>query len=95
MASSKMLKDPNEVRLIPITWRGSIPRNDAIIASTWLVSPTGQLTLSQETADAFATAALASNGVAGTNYSVTNRITSQYGLVLEKTVIVRVQDRVG
>jgi len=95
MASSRMLKDPDEVRLIPISWKGSIPRNDAITLSTWLVSPSGQLTLSQETKSDFNTVALASAGTADVDYAVTNRITTQLGLVLEKTISVRVQNRIG
>ncbi len=93
MASNRMLKDPDEIRPIAISWRGTLPKGDSVILSTWEVVPSGELTTSNPTLGALATAVLTNAGVVGSSYAVTNRITSQAGLTLEKTVTVRVQNR--
>lgn len=95
MASSRILKDPDEVRPIPINWRASLSKSDAIVTSVWTVTPSGQLVLSSETKGQLSTVALASAGDVGITYEVMNRITSQLGFVLEKTIPIRIQNRVG
>lgn len=94
MASSRMLKDPQEVRILAISWKGSLNRGDAVVSSVWSVAPVG-LTTGSDTMGQLATATLASAGTVDVVYDVTNRVTTQYGVTLEKTIQVRVQNRVG
>lgn len=95
MASSRMLKDPDEVRLLVINWRPRLQRHDVLTGSTWVISPTGQLTNSGDAVDQAKAATLLGAGDNGQTYEVTNRVTTQLGLSLEKTITVRVQNRVG
>ena len=89
------LKDPDATLDYSIDWASRYLGADTVAASTWAIEPfeVGGLTVvSDSLADGVSTAVLA-DGVNGHVYRVVNRVMLASGLVDERQVSVRVEQR--
>jgi hypothetical protein len=84
------IKDPDAVLDYFYDWTGWLS-GDTIIASTWIV-PTG-LTKESESNTATGATIWVSGGTAGTNYPVTNRISTAAGRTEDRTSVIKCKDR--
>jgi len=85
-------KDPQAVLDYTIDWTKWLDEaGDAIATSTWIV-PTGLTKVTETNTTKLATVWL-SGGTVGTNYTVTNRITTAAGRTDDRSITIRVQER--
>ena len=74
-----------------IDWSATMTSDgDTISLSTWTVNPTGP-TLDNQSSTTTATTTYVSGGTVGTDYTVTNQITTAGGRVYNRSFIVRVR----
>jgi hypothetical protein len=87
MAFKRFPKDPNSVLDYTVDWydEGWLGI-DTIATSTWIV-PTGLTNIAESHTTKIATIWL-SGGTAGTNYEVTNRITTAGGRTDDRTIVI-------
>jgi hypothetical protein len=91
MSLGPVLKDPDAAVDYRIDWSAYLGA-DSIAASSWSASPAG-LTVAAESFTASAATARVAGGSTGTVYSLVNRITTVAGVVDERTIVVRVEQR--
>lgn len=85
MALSWSDKDPDEHLDYLIDWSGDLGSDaDTITASTWIV-PTG-ITKTTDSFAATATKIWLSGGSVGNTYTLTNRVTTALGRIMERSV---------
>lgn len=82
-------KDPDELCDFSIDWEGRIGSGDTIQTSTWTVTGAG-LTVASSGISGTITTAWLQAGTVGTEYRVTNRITTSAGRSLDQTCVLRV-----
>ena len=86
------IKDPEAVLDYTLDWTKWLDEaGDIIATSTWIV-PTGLTKVTETNTTKLATVWL-SGGTAGTNYTVTNRITTVAGRTDDRSITIRVQER--
>ena len=91
-------KDPdsNEPRGLDWTrYLEAIADDETIVTSTWVVDPTGELTLNSPSivTGAKKTQVRYAAGTAGETYTVTNHIVTSSGVIDERSFLVRVRER--
>jgi hypothetical protein len=98
MALKEFIKDPGATLDYSIDWNGPanargpwLASGETVVTSTW-TAPTGLTKVSDSIASGKATIWL-SGGVAGTTYSVANKIVTSAGRIDERTITIRVKDR--
>ena len=85
------IKDPDEVLDYQINWADDLALADTIATSTW-TSPAGITQGADEFSDTVTTVWL-SGGTDGNDYTVVNRITTDGGRTMERSVILSVRSR--
>ena len=89
-------KDPADVLDYGFDWSDWLKQadgtTDVVSTSTWTVTPTG-LTTSSPFKDGEVTGVWLQGGVAGKKYTVTNRMETTSGRVVERSLTVHVEDR--
>jgi hypothetical protein len=88
-------KDPDEFVDYSINWANEIG-SDTISISTWAYAGTPDTTplvLSNGTISSGVTTIWIDNGTGGTNYTITNTITTAGGRVMEQSVYIAVRTR--
>jgi hypothetical protein len=85
-------KDPQAVLDYTIDWTKWLDEvGDTIAMSTWIV-PTGLTKVTETNTTKLATVWL-SGGTDGTNYTITNRITTAAGRTDDRSITIRVRER--
>ena len=84
-------KDPDDVLDYAFDWSSWLATNETISTSTWILSP-GITQNSATNTNTVATVWL-SSGVAGTPYSVTNRVVTNQGRTVDRTMTIRVTNK--
>lgn len=85
------LKDPNAVLDYQWDWSSWLPTGDTISSAT--VTASSGLTVASSSYTSTAVTAWLSGGTAGTEYTVTCRITTARGRTDDRTIEITVQDR--
>ena len=88
--------DPNEEKDYSVDWAKDMTfYGDTIESSAWPVVPSGITMLTNKFNDTSATiwVKLAVEGAVGTNYDLTNRVTTAGGRILDQTITIRVRNR--
>jgi hypothetical protein len=81
-------KDPDDKLPYTMDWQDFLLEDDTIASSAWTVS--GGLTKHSDSHDETTATALISGGVAGTEYTVSNKITTAAGYIAERSFILSV-----
>lgn len=84
------VKDPGEVLDYAVDWSAHLADGDTIVSSSWVVA-TG-LTVGTDSETTTRTTIWLSGGTAGTEYRVTNTVTTAQGRTFERSFTVTVQD---
>lgn len=84
-------KDPDDVLDYGFDWSLWLGVNETISTSTWILSP--GITQNSATNTNTATTVWLSSGVAGTPYSVTNRVVTNQGRTVDRTMTIRVTNK--
>lgn len=92
------IKDPDAVLDYSIQWRNWLTDNDKIVSSEWLTPfPTTESPLEivsgSEEHDGYTTTVKLSGGKKGYTYGVTNRITTEGGLVDDRTLTIQIKEK--
>lgn len=87
--SCEITKAPMSVLDIGIVWTSWLNVGDTIATSVWEASDPA-IIITQETNDTTSASCLIGGGVKGSQYTVTNRVTTADGLVDERYIIVYV-----
>lgn len=87
---NKFIKDPDAVLDYQVDWSVWLG-DDTIASSTWIV-PDGITKGFDANTTTTATIWL-SGGIAGLNYTITNRITTDNGRTDDRTITIQVQDK--
>lgn len=90
MASQIFMKDPDAVLDFSVDWSEWLATGETISASTWTADG---VTVDSDTAGATSTTAWLSGGTAGTQATVTNRITTNQSRTDDRTLTIRVRER--
>lgn len=86
------IKDPADVRDYTRDWTPWLTdREDEIASSTWTADD--GITVDDSTSDTLTATVWLSGGTAGETYTVTNRITTEGGRTLEKSINVKIEDQ--
>jgi len=85
------IKDPDAVLDYTFDWSNWLTGGETIATSQWVV-PSG-ITKDSEANDTTTTTIWLSSGVAGSDYEITNRITTSGGRTDDRTFKVRVRSR--
>jgi hypothetical protein len=88
----KFVKDPNSVLDYSISWASWLPSGDTITASTFTVTPSGALTVSDSSFNTTTTTVWLAGGVAEQVYTVTNHITTSAGRQDDRSLTIKVKD---
>lgn len=91
MALKWPLKDPAAVKDYSLDWSSALRTNEVIIESTWSVEPAGLSTGSPSILGAVTVVWLA-GGTEDVTYRITNHITTDRGMVDERTVTIKVKN---
>lgn len=83
-------KDPHAVVDYRIDWSRWLRNGDIVLTSEWAV-PDG-IEMDSESNDTTSTTIWLSGGTAGTNYQLTNRITTAQGRTQDRTITIRVKE---
>lgn len=83
-------KDPNDIKDYVLSWATYLGA-DTILTSTWIM-PAG-ITKDSDSYTTQATTIWLSGGTAGTNYLLTNRVTTAAGRTLDQTIKITVLER--
>lgn len=89
--ATKFTKTPEGVLNYQVTWTQWIGA-DTINDSAWEIDPSG-LTIDSQDATLTTTTLIVSGGTAGTEYSVTNTITTAGGLVTSRTFKIEIVEQ--
>ena len=86
-------KDPNEKLDFSLDWRveNRIPVGDVIVASLW-IAPPGVSVVSESFSDTVTTIWL-TGGTIGETYDFLNRVTTEAGRILDKTVRLKIKEK--
>ena len=84
-------KDPDATLDYQFDWSDWLPSGDTISSSS-LIIPNG-LTLESESNTTNQVTAWLSGGVAGTDYTITNRIVTVAGRTDDRSAVIKVEDR--
>lgn len=84
-------KDPDEVLDFTIDWSDWLPSGDTISTSAWTV-PSG-ITEDSKSNDTTKTWIFLSGGTDGTEYKLTNTITTAGGRTAQRTIQIKVAER--
>lgn len=84
------VKDPNSTQNYSIDWSTNIP-SETIGTSAWSASGTG-LTIGTSTISSLSTTVSVSGGTAGNVYVLTNRVTTNSGIIDERSITLRVDN---
>lgn len=84
-------KDPDDILDYGFDWSAWLSNAETISSSTWILSP--GITQNSATNTTTATTIWLSSGVAGQPYSVTNRITTNQGRTVDRTMTIRVTNK--
>lgn len=90
--TKQVIKAPSSVLDVGIVWTKWLNSGDKIISSTWTTSDVS-VTTSDSTHDNNSTRVLVAGGELGKSYSVTNRITTEDGLVDERYILLFIQNQ--
>jgi RNA-binding protein YlmH len=83
-------KDPHDVIDYSIDWSNWLQGDDTVLLSEWLV-PDG-ITMDLELSDTTSATIWLSGGTTGTEYQLTNRITTAQGRQRDRTITIRVRE---
>ena len=84
-------KDPNEKLDYTIDWSAALVGTDTIVDSIWTVD--SDLETSGTSYDTTKTVIWLAGGTDGVKYNISNRVTTAYGRIMERTVILKVKTR--
>ena len=84
-------KDPDSTIDYGANWAGHLREGEVIASSVWLVP--APLVSESESFTGTETKVLLSGGVAGTKYTVTNRVTTSLGMVDDRSMVIMVRDK--
>lgn len=90
---SILLKDPDATLDYGVDWSVYLTSGETITASSWIVTPTGDLTTSAPSYMDDSTQVSLSGGIAGKIYRVTNRITTSLGRSDDRSFTIRVEQQ--
>jgi len=88
MIIAAFTKDPNSTIDFAIDWNQFLV-NDTVTGSSWEIP--AAFTLQSEGVTSNVTRAFLTGGVAGTDYTITNRITTPGGRIEDRSVLVQVR----
>lgn len=86
------VKDPNDNLDWGCTWTEWLALAETVATSTWTSTPTG-LTHGAESTTDEVTSIFLTGGVAGTTYTLTNRIITNQGRTEERSMIIKCQEK--
>lgn len=86
------IKDPDAVLDYRFDWSAWLATGETISTSIFVIAPTG-LTAASNTHDGTSSTVWLTGGVAGTDYVVTNRVTTSAARTDDRSIRVRVTDR--
>ena len=84
-------KDPNDKLDYTIDWSAALTEGDTIVASEWTISE--ELVFSNMSFDTTKTIVWLAEGVEGVKYTLTNKVTTFAGRVIERSVLLKVKSR--
>ena len=90
MAFPSFVKDPDARLDYEVDWSEWLPSGDTIVLSEWEVDDAA-LTLDGEDFNTLSAVVFASDGVLGSSYLVTNRITTDQGRINDKTIKIKIK----
>ncbi len=93
----EFIKDPDSVLSYTLDWNGGAPgpwlaTGETISTSAWTLSGTGIIEDSDSNTNT-TTSIIVSEGVAGEDYELTNRITTSNSQTVDRTIRIKVQER--
>jgi hypothetical protein len=90
-----LLKDPGAVLDYSIDWGADYLDGDMLAGSEWSVEPDepGGVTVAGSDFDATSSSVKAAGGAPGSIYKLINRVTLQSGLIDERSIVIRVEER--
>lgn len=91
MANPDFTKDPDDILDYSFDWTAWLATNETISTSTWLNSP--GITVNSSTNTAQIATVWLSGGVSGNPYTVTNRIVTNQGRQVDRTMTIRVTNK--
>jgi hypothetical protein len=89
MIIGAFVKDPNSTIDFAVDWAEWLNTGDTVSSSSWEV-PVG-LTLSSEGVTNNVTRAFLAGGIAGVDYMITNRVTTQGARIEDRSILVQVR----
>jgi hypothetical protein len=89
MMIGAFVKDPNSTIDFAVDWAEWLNTGDNVTVSTW-ETPTG-LTLSSSSVSNNVARAFLTGGLAGVDYLITNRVTTQGGRIEDRSILVQVR----
>lgn len=89
---SEIVKAPSSVLDVGIDWSKWLNSGDRIIASDWQC-PTGGITFTSSTYNNTTTKVLVGGGVLGKQEVIINKITTNAGLVDERSILISIRQR--
>lgn len=84
-------KDPNEKLDYTINWSAALVGTDTIVSSEWDI-PSG-IVGSQQDHDDTKTIIWLSGGNIGEKYSISNKITTRDGRIMERSILLKIKNR--
>lgn len=84
-------KDPDDVLDYGFDWSAWMSNGETISTSIWILSP--GITQNSATNTTLVTTVWLSSGTAGVPYSATNRITTNQGRTVDRTMTIRVTQK--
>jgi hypothetical protein len=89
MIIGAFVKDPNSTIDFAVDWAEWLSSGDTVSSSSWEV-PTG-LTVSSASVANNVTRSFLTGGLAGVDYMITNRVTTQGGRIEDRSILVQVR----
>lgn len=80
-------KDPSDERFYGLDWQDELV-SDTIETSSWVVSPTGSMVIFDSSATTTTAIVWVAGGIAGTQYRLTNTITTTAGQTRQQSLLV-------
>lgn len=88
MMIGAFVKDPNSTIDFAVDWAEWLSSADTVSSSSWEVSG---LTVSSSSVTNNVTRAFLTGGIAGVDYLITNRVTTQGGRIEDRSILVQVR----
>lgn len=88
MMIGAFVKDPNSTIDFAVDWSEWLSSSDTVSSSSWEVSG---LTVSSTSVANNVTRAFLTGGIAGVDYLITNRVTTQGGRIEDRSILVQVR----